>query len=78
MIDFGLSKRFKCPKTGNHIQEKKCISCVGTPRYQSLAAFNKREQSRKHDLESIGYLLIYFGMKGNLPWMEVENEDRKK
>ena len=64
MIDFGLSKRFKCPKTGNHVEEKKISALFGTPRYCSLAAINKREQGRKDDLESIGYMLIYFANQG--------------
>ena len=40
MIDFGLSKRFKCPKTGMHVKPKtRTGGIMGTPRYCSLNAF---------------------------------------
>jgi serine/threonine protein kinase len=42
-IDFGLSKRFKCPKTGQHIEKKKRLGITGTPRYCSLNAHQSNE-----------------------------------
>lgn len=38
IIDFGLSKRYCCPKTGNHYAKKKKPGVTGTPRYCSLNA----------------------------------------
>ena len=38
IIDFGLSKRYRCPKTGNHNEFKMRISPTGTLRYCSLMA----------------------------------------
>jgi serine/threonine protein kinase len=72
MIDFGLSKRYKCPKSGKHKEPKKVNGIMGTPRYCSLNAYIGYEQSRRDDLESIGNLLVYFSNEGWLPWIACE------
>ena len=38
LIDFGLSKRYRCPKTNQHIELKERAGITGTPRYCSLMA----------------------------------------
>mmetsp|Transcript_15210 Transcript_15210/g.25748 ORF Transcript_15210/g.25748 Transcript_15210/m.25748 type:complete len:290 (-) Transcript_15210:395-1264(-) len=78
LIDFGLSKRYKCPKSGQHIEYKMKNGITGTPRYCSLSAHNMFEQSRRDDLEAIGLILIFFLNEGYLPWMEAEDLSRKK
>ena len=78
MIDFGLSKRYRCPKSNEHVQAKKGFGIMGTPRYCSLDAFLCKEQGRKDDLESIGNLLVYFAKGGWLPWIEAEEKLNEK
>jgi serine/threonine protein kinase len=76
VIDFGLSKRYICPKTNEHISSKR-TKFIGTPRYSSLWAHLGNEQSRRDDLEAIGNVLIYFYRNGFLPWMTAENSKKK-
>ena len=73
VIDFGLSKRYKCPKSGLHIELKKRNGITGTPRYTSLMAHKCYEQSRRDDLESVGNILILFCKQNKLPWMVAED-----
>lgn len=58
LVDFGISKFYK-DKDGLHIGLNKKKPFVGTSRYASIAAHNGHELSRKDDLESLGYVLIY-------------------
>ena len=67
IIDFGLSKRYKDKTTGQHIPYRENRDLVGTVRYTSINAHLGIEQSRRDDIEGLGYILVYF-MKGNLPW----------
>jgi len=78
VIDFGLSKRFKDPKSNQHIPYRDGKSLTGTARYASVNTHIGIEQSRRDDLESIGYILLYF-LKGTLPWMGMQgkNKDEK-
>ena len=59
-IDFGLSKRYRHPHTLQHIPYREGRSLTGTPRYASVANHQGVETSRRDDLESIGYILVYF------------------
>lgn len=66
LIDFGLAKRYKT-EDKVHIKAKTDKNIVGTARYASVHSHNGVELSRRDDLESFLYLMVYF-LKGHLPW----------
>ncbi len=77
LLDFGLAKNFK-KSNGEHIElNEKTKKFCGTARYASISAHTGKEQSRKDDMECIGYLLVYF-LKGRLPWERVKHKDKCK
>jgi serine/threonine protein kinase len=76
-IDLGLSRKYKDPKTGQHIPFREGKPLLGTARYTSMNTHLGIEQSRRDDLEGMAYVLVYF-MKGGLPWMGLKAENKKK
>jgi casein kinase 1 len=76
IIDFGLSKCFRT-EIGEHIPFRKDKNLVGTPRYASINNHMGFQQSRRDDLESIGYIVVFL-MKGVLPWMNIRKKDKKE
>lgn len=77
LIDFGLSKAYWNGGNfgkGKHISAKTGYKVGGTPRYLSINGHKGKEQSRRDDLESLGYMFIHF-LKGKLPWCELDSKE---
>ena len=76
VIDFGLARRYT-DKNGNHIKEETGRKLTGTARYASLNVHRGYTPSRRDDLESIGYVLLYL-LLGKLPWQSIKCNDKDK
>eukprot|EP00829_Urostomides_striatus_P015793 TRINITY_DN5045_c0_g1_i1.p1 TRINITY_DN5045_c0_g1~~TRINITY_DN5045_c0_g1_i1.p1 ORF type:complete len:325 (-),score=35.97 TRINITY_DN5045_c0_g1_i1:16-990(-) len=77
LLDFGLTKLFRDPQSRLHIRYKEHKSFTGTARYASVNTHLGIEQSRRDDLESLGYLFVYF-LKGSLPWQNLKAENKNE
>lgn len=77
IIDFGLAKKYRDEATLFHIPYQTYRSLAGTACYVSLNAHSGIEQTRRDDLESPAYILIYF-LKGSLPWQYLDGSSRKQ
>ncbi|KAG6845721.1 hypothetical protein H0H87_004987 [Tephrocybe sp. NHM501043] len=71
VIDFGLAKKFRDSKTASHIPYKQDdYHGVGTSLFAAINTHLGIESSRRDDLESLAYMLIYF-LRGTLPWRKL-------
>ena len=77
LIDFGISKKYRSSKTGKHIKFSCSDTISGSLRYMSINASKGYAQSRRDDLESLGYMLVFL-IKMDLPWLCVEKLKLKK
>jgi serine/threonine protein kinase len=67
LIDFGLARHFRNPSTYLHIRFTANHSAVGTLAFTSVNGQRGYAQSRRDDLESLAYTIIYL-VRGDLPW----------
>lgn len=97
VIDFGLAKKYRDPKTHFHIPYRENKNLTGTARYASInthlgvgmyccpsnqLSFGliltfSPEQSRRDDMESLGYVMLYF-CRGSLPWQGLKAATKKQ
>ena len=70
LIDFGLSSAY-CDKFKIHFEYSTGNNFIGTLRYASINAHYGISMSRRDDIESLLYVLIYLA-KGFLPWQGVK------
>jgi len=77
MIDFGLAKKFREPKDEQHISYREGKGMVGTVHWASINAHLRSEQSRRDDLESLGYVLMHF-FRNKLPQYETGDQAAKE
>lgn len=77
MIDMGLCKQYRDPVTLQHIPFREHKKLIGTPRYASINTHLGVEQCRRDDLESIGFMLVYF-IQGRLPWQGLKARTKQE
>ena len=77
LIDFGLAKKYRSIKTLVQYPLTMKKKFTGTARYASINALKGYEHSRRDELESLGYIFIYF-LKGRLPWQNIIAKDKEE
>ena len=77
LIDFGLAKKYREDNNSKHYEMMQGKKLIGTARFASVNAMEALSQSRRDDLESFGYMLIYF-LKGKLPWQNLMIKNKEE
>ncbi|KAF8393432.1 hypothetical protein HHK36_021676 [Tetracentron sinense] len=76
LVDLGLATRWQDSSTGRHVEyDQRPDVFRGTVRYASVHAHLGRTGSRRDDLESLAYTLIFL-LRGRLPWQGYQGENK--
>ncbi|THG03559.1 hypothetical protein TEA_022936 [Camellia sinensis var. sinensis] len=76
LIDLGLASKWKDASSGQHVEyDQRPDIFRGTIRYASVHAHLGRTGSRRDDLESLAYTLIFL-IKGRLPWQGYQGDNK--
>ncbi|KHN39248.1 Casein kinase I isoform delta-like, partial [Glycine soja] len=76
LIDLGLATKWRDSTTGSHVEyDQRPDVFRGTVRYASVHAHLGRTASRRDDLESLAYTLIFL-LRGRLPWQGFQGENK--
>src|ERR1700761_8912250 len=73
LIDFGLAQLFRDPLTRRHVPLISGLRTVGTIAFTSINSHLGQTQSRRDDLESLVYSIVYL-CHGRLPWQDIITE----
>ena len=76
LIDFGLAKKYRSFRTLKQYPLTKKKRLTGTARYASINALEGYEQSRRDDMESVGYIMAYL-LRGGLPWQGLKLKSKE-
>ncbi|KAG9130804.1 hypothetical protein Leryth_021980 [Lithospermum erythrorhizon] len=76
LVDLGLATRWEDMNTGVHVDyDQRPDVFRGTVRYASVHAHLGRTSSRRDDLESLAYTLIFL-LRGRLPWQGYQGDNK--
>lgn len=75
LIDYGLSCGYI--KGGIHIENKRNVGMIGTTRYAGVWLHRGYRPTRRDDIESLGYVLLYL-LVDKLPWQDIKDKDEKR
>lgn len=75
VLDLGLSKPYIDKSTGQHIPYRDDKLLTGTAKFVSINTHIGIEQSRRDDLEGLGYVILYFA-QGDLPWHGIRADNK--
>eukprot|EP01029_Cantina_marsupialis_P019958 TRINITY_DN464_c0_g1_i3.p1 TRINITY_DN464_c0_g1~~TRINITY_DN464_c0_g1_i3.p1 ORF type:complete len:788 (-),score=192.50 TRINITY_DN464_c0_g1_i3:2137-4500(-) len=77
LLDFGLAKMYRDPGSNEHCSLSTGKKLVGTARYVSINAHMGFSQSRRDDIEAVGFVILYF-LLGRLPWQSQPGSTKDK
>lgn len=77
VVDFGLAKAYRDPKTGDHIPLVVRKGLTGTVKYTSTNIHDGLEAARRDDLIALGFVFMHW-LRGDLPWQKLKADTKKE